>query len=105
MLSELKCLESSEMRSKNEQNIYNLRQVQNIYLGESQDDNISNQLHVEDCNQEHANIKSQIHGRLQYNQQIFANEAKVLAETIANIDLSSITVKWKIIVKHHKPKL
>ncbi|XP_076686245.1 uncharacterized protein LOC143378398 [Andrena cerasifolii] len=101
----LEGLESSDMRSKIEQNVYNLRQVQNIYLGESQDDNISNQLHVEDCHQEHANIKSQINGRLQYNQEIFANEAKVLAESIANIDLSSITVKWKIIVKHHKPKL
>ncbi|XP_076182211.1 uncharacterized protein LOC143154196 [Ptiloglossa arizonensis] len=132
MKKELKDLKSPMFKSKKEQKSYNLKEVQGMYTNEPQDDDNAqnnktfiaqpvqnvfynfanfkktiidtNQLSVENCNLEHTNIKSQINNRLSYNQQMYVNKSKLLVDNIINTDPSNITLRWKIIVRHYKPK-
>lgn len=128
----MKDLKSPMFKSKKEQKSYNLKEVQGMYTNEPQDDDNAqnnktfiaqpvqnvfynfanfkktiidtNQLSVENCNLEHTNIKSQINNRLSYNQQMYVNKSKLLVDNIINTDPSNITLRWKIIVRHYKPK-
>ncbi|XP_076245952.1 uncharacterized protein LOC143186266 [Calliopsis andreniformis] len=65
-----------------------------------------NHLITEQHEHEGAKVKSETSSKLQYRQEqeSFVNESKTLTENIVTSDLSPITLRWKIIIKHHKLK-
>ncbi|XP_033195365.1 uncharacterized protein LOC117159544 [Bombus vancouverensis nearcticus] len=110
-----------EIKSKNDQKIYSLNQMEYMNLDNLQANSSKikkssiQSVHKVSCNSANfvqpiidmnqMNIENKTNNRrLQYNHQSSIKQSKTLSENIVNTDPSSTILRWNIIIKHCKSK-